>query len=62
MIGAAAGRRNVAPFWTLLGTVVATAPFIIFAPDSDDWNRGIVFVLAVPVAGAVIGNAVGQPK
>jgi hypothetical protein len=63
MIGAAVGGRKAAPLWTLLGTAVATAPFIIFAPDSDGWNSGIfVFVLALPVAGAVIGNGVGQNK
>ena len=63
MVGAALGRRRVAPVWTILATAAATAPFIILAPDSDDWGtRGFVLMLALPVAGAAIGNDLGQDR
>lgn len=62
MIGAALGRRRVAPVWTILATAAATAPFIILAPESDDWTRGFVLMLAVPVTGAAIGNELGQDR
>lgn len=62
MLGAAMGRRRVAPRWTLLGAAVAAVPFIVFAPESDDWGGAIVVVLSVPVAGAVIGNELGQSR
>ena len=62
MLGAAIAQRKVAPLWTTLATAAATAPFIIFAPESDDWNGRIVLVLALPVAAAVIGNTFGQGK
>jgi hypothetical protein len=63
MVGAALGRRRVAPVWTILATAAATAPFIILAPESDDWGtRGFVLMLAVPVTGAAIGNDLGQDR
>jgi hypothetical protein len=63
MLGAALGRRRVAPVWTILATAAATAPFIILAPESDDWGaRGFVLMLALPVAGAAIGNELGQDR
>jgi hypothetical protein len=63
MVGAALARRRVAPVWTILATAAATAPFIILAPESDDWGtRGFVLMLALPVAGAAIGNELGQDR
>ena len=63
MLGAALGRRRVAPEWTILATALATAPFIILAPESDDWGtRGLVWMLTLPVAGAAIGNELGQDR